>query len=59
MTWSFHHYYTNKADGLIGKLKLNEQERSKLINLRDIVRLRVKDVFEEARNIAHQANKQK
>ncbi|WP_027713173.1 CBASS cGAMP synthase [Dickeya chrysanthemi] len=52
MTWNFHHYYTNHTDGLIGALLLKKQEKEKLKALRQKVRIRTKDVFEEATSIA-------
>lgn len=57
MTWNFHHYYANKTDGLIGKLRLSENEEKKLKSLRDRIRLRVKCVFEEAKSIAKKVRK--
>lgn len=52
MAWNFHQYYTNRTDGLIGKLLLKDHEKEKLKGLRQKVRLRTKDVFEEAKIIA-------
>ncbi|MCA6968410.1 hypothetical protein LF935_02075 [Pectobacterium carotovorum] len=52
MPWNFHHYYTSQTDGLIGKLLLTVQEKNELKALRQKVRLRTKDVFEEAKKIA-------
>lgn len=52
MTWNFHQYYTNRTEGLIGQLILSDQEKEKLKALRQKVRLRTRDVFEEAKAIA-------
>ncbi|QFI39921.1 hypothetical protein FR932_19930 [Moritella marina ATCC 15381] len=57
MTWNFHHYYTNRKDGLIGKLVLTDIEKNKLKALRQIVRSRIKDIFEEAKSIAKNVNR--
>jgi hypothetical protein len=58
MTWNFHQYYTNKTDGLIGKLRLSEKEVAKLVALRQKVRWRIRTVFEEAKKIAKLSSKQ-
>ncbi len=52
MTWNFHQYYANRNDGLMAKLVLTDDEKSNLKALRKIIRLRTKDVFEEAKGIA-------
>ncbi|HDO0981107.1 TPA: hypothetical protein P2M84_003141 [Aeromonas salmonicida] len=52
MTWNFHEYYTNNENGLMGKLVLSANEKKQLINLRQVIRWRTKEVFEEAKNIA-------
>lgn len=52
MNWNLHHYYTNRTDGLIGKLILNKEEDEKLLNLRDTIRKRITNVFEEVGAIA-------
>ncbi|EGT0640430.1 hypothetical protein JAF85_003160 [Citrobacter werkmanii] len=57
MTWNFHQYYTNRSDGLVGKLLLSEQEKEKLKSLRQMVRIRIRDVFEEAKSIAKDVKK--
>ncbi|MER0854924.1 CBASS cGAMP synthase [Pseudomonas aeruginosa] len=51
MSWNFHRYYTDSADGLISKLKLAESRVTKLKGLRDLVRNRTKDVFNEAKEV--------
>ena len=51
MTWSFHSYYTNRDTGLIGKLILAEHEKEGLKSLRQIVRERIRDVFDEAKQL--------
>jgi hypothetical protein len=51
MTWNFDQYYTNSKDGLMAKLLLSEQEKEKLKALRLKVRTRIKEVFEEAKQI--------
>ncbi len=40
MTWNFHQYYTNRNDGLMGKLVLTDEEKNNLKALRKIIRLR-------------------
>ncbi|MGR2870059.1 CBASS cGAMP synthase [Vibrio vulnificus] len=57
MTWNFHHYYTNRNDGLMGKLVLTDEEKNNLKALRKIIRLRTRDVFEEAKGIAKAVKK--
>lgn len=57
MTWSFHQYYTNRTEGLIGQLILSDQEKEKLKALRQKVRLRIRDIFEEAKTIAADVKK--
>ncbi|MDC5753747.1 CBASS cGAMP synthase [Vibrio europaeus] len=52
MAWNFHQYYTNRNDGLMGKLVLTDEEKDHLKALRKIIRLRTRDVFEEAKGIA-------
>lgn len=56
MTWNFHTYYTNRTDGLIGKLLLSDEQREILKELRKLVRTRIKDVFEEAKTLAKTSN---
>ncbi|PWW40290.1 hypothetical protein DFO83_102108 [Idiomarina loihiensis] len=58
MNWNFHRYYTDGTNGLMGKLKLSEQENEKLKRLRQIVRQRTKDVFEDAKTIAKEVKQQ-
>lgn len=58
MTWNLHQYYANKTDGLIGKLRLSENERNKLLSLRDTIRWRIKTVFDEAKAVAKLAVKE-
>lgn len=57
MAWNFHNYYFNRTDGLIGKLRLKDNEVEKLKSLREIVRQRTKRVFEEAKTIAKEVKK--
>ncbi|HAS4967011.1 TPA: cyclic AMP-GMP synthase [Vibrio cholerae] len=57
MTWNFHQYYTNRNDGLMGKLVLTGEEKNNLKALRKIIRLRTRDVFEEAKGIAKAVKK--
>lgn len=49
MTWNFHGYFTNRTDGLIGKLKLDDAQIEALKELRQRVRVRTRDVFTEAK----------
>lgn len=51
MTWNFHRYYSDSTDGLIGKLRLAEPRVVKLKGLRDLVRNRIKEVFNEAKEL--------
>jgi hypothetical protein len=51
MTWNFHSYYTNRDTGLIGQLILSEREINALKALRQIVRERTRDVFDEAKQL--------
>lgn len=57
MAWNFHQYYTNRNDGLMGKLVLTDEEKNNLKALRKIIRLRTRDVFEEAKGIAKAVKK--
>lgn len=52
MIWNFHRYYTDSTDGLISKLKLADDQTKMLKGLRDRVRTRTKEVFEEAKELA-------
>lgn len=52
MSWNLHHYYTNRIDGLIGKLLLNKEEDEKLLSLRNTIRKRITNVFEEIASVA-------
>lgn len=51
MTWNFHSYYTNRDTGLIGQLILSDSEKESLKGLRQIVRERTRDVFDEAKQL--------
>lgn len=51
MTWNFHSYYTNRDTGLIGQLLLDDHEKEALKALRQIVRERTRDVFDEAKKL--------
>ncbi|MGL1399478.1 CBASS cGAMP synthase [Vibrio parahaemolyticus] len=57
MAWNFHQYYTHRNDGLMGKLVLTDEEKNNLKALRKIIRLRTRDVFEEAKDIAKAVKK--
>ena len=57
MAWNFHQYYTNRNDGLMGKLVLTDEEKNNLKMLRKIIRLRTRDVFEEAKDVAKAVKK--
>ncbi len=52
MNWNLHHYYTNRTDGLMGKLLLTKEEDEKLLYLRNSIRKRITNVFEEIGAIA-------
>jgi len=56
MTWNFHRYYSDRSDGLIGKLRLAEPRVVKLKGLRDLVRGRTKEVFNEAKELVKTSN---
>lgn len=58
MHWDFNNYYSHNADGLISKLKLSKAESNKLKALRQIVRERTRDVFQEAREVATDVRRQ-
>ncbi|WP_076012102.1 CBASS cGAMP synthase [Alteromonas abrolhosensis] len=51
MTWNFHGYYTNRSEGLISKLTLKSAQSEALKSLRKCVRVRIKEVFEEAKEL--------
>ncbi|CAH7449757.1 Cyclic GMP-AMP synthase [Vibrio chagasii] len=54
MNWNLHHYYTNRKDGLIGKLLLSNEEEERLVGLRNDIRKRITKVFEEIASIARE-----
>ena len=56
MTWNFHRYYNDSADGLIAKLKLTESRVTTLKALRSKVRARTKEVFNEAQELVKTSN---
>lgn len=56
MTWNFHRYYNDSTDGLIGKLKLAKPRVVELRALRDRVRSRTKEVFNEAKELVKTTN---
>lgn len=56
MTWNFHQYYNDSADGLISKLELEQRQVKLLKDLRNKVRSRTKEVFEEAKALASASN---
>ena len=58
MPWDFNNYYSHNMDGLISKLKLSKTESDKLKALRQIVRERTRDVFQEARQVAIDVRRQ-
>lgn len=51
MTWSFHHYFNNCNGGLISKLRLADAQTNSLIELRNLIRSRTREVFEEAKKL--------
>lgn len=51
MGWNFHNYYANRSNGLISYLNLSEEDHDYLINLRNKVRVRIRDVFEETKKL--------
>lgn len=53
MTWNFHSYYKNRDTGLIGQLILSDGEKESLKALRQIVRERTRDVFDEAKQLVN------
>lgn len=55
MTWDFHNYYNNSSDGLVAKLKLSDEQHNELKELRKIVRVRIRDVFDEAKSMVKTA----
>lgn len=50
--WNLDGYYCNKNSGLLGKLTLADEEKNALKALRKTVRLRTRDVFQEAKGVA-------
>lgn len=56
MTWNFHSYYANRTEGLISQLELSDTHRTALIALRKRVRERTKNIFEEAKTLAKEAD---
>lgn len=56
MTWNFHRYYNDSADGLISKLKLAESQVVILKALRQRIRTRTKEVFEEVKELTRTSN---
>lgn len=56
MIWNFHRYYSDSTDGLISKLKLVQNQVTLLKDLRNRVRSRTKEVFEEAKKLASESN---
>ena len=56
MAWNFHQYYTNRTDGLIGQLILTDTQEQRLKDLRKKVRLRTKDIFDEAKAVVKEIN---
>lgn len=56
MTWNFHRYYADSADGLISKLRLAKERVEMLKALRARVRVRTKEVFTEAKELAKTSN---
>lgn len=56
MNWNFHNYYNDSADGLISKLKLKNSQIVALKALRQRVRTRTKEVFEEVKELTRTTN---
>lgn len=56
MTWNFHRYYSDSTDGLISKLRLAKERIKMLKALREKVRIRTKEVFAEAKELAKTSN---
>ena len=56
--WDLHSFYTNQEAGLISHLRLSKEEEKKLKNLRQTVRLRITQVFQEAVRVAHETMKE-
>lgn len=56
MPWNFHNYYANRNEGLISELRLTDAQESRLLELRDTVRARIRDVFDEAKNLVRNTN---
>jgi hypothetical protein len=56
MTWNFHRYYNDSADGLISKLKLADSQVVTLKALRQRVRTRTREVFEEVKELTRTSN---
>ncbi|MFN4235887.1 MAG: CBASS cGAMP synthase [Vogesella sp.] len=56
MAWNFHRYFNDRSDGLISKLKLDDDRVKILKALRQSVRTRTKEVFEEAKKLVEVSN---
>ncbi|KEA62501.1 hypothetical protein ADIMK_3392 [Marinobacterium lacunae] len=54
MTWNIHYYLANQQEGLISTLELSTSQKSFLSGLKDQVRNRTKEVFDEAKRIARE-----
>lgn len=57
MTWNFHSYYTGRETGLLSQLILNDRDKDGLKALRQIVRERTRDVFEEAKQLVESSKR--
>lgn len=57
MIWNFHRYYADLDTGLMGQLVLAESEKKSLKDLRQIVRERTRDVFNEAKQLVELSKK--
>lgn len=57
MTWNFHNYYIDHDTGLMGQLVLAKSEKESLKGLRQIVRERTRDVFNEAKQLVELSKK--
>ena len=51
MNWNFHSYYTNRESGLLGRIILSDGEKESLKALRQVVRVRIRDTFNEAKQL--------
>ncbi|MEZ8382754.1 cyclic GMP-AMP synthase DncV-like nucleotidyltransferase [Vibrio splendidus] len=58
MSWSIHLYLENQQEGLISTLELSKSQKNFLRDLKDLVRVRIKDVFDEVKGLVKEGETQ-